>query len=139
MQKTRNEIIDYLNFCQNCFCTVIENPNKPEAVFVNSWHVFDNIIIIGIDNDKKEMLNRAQNSNIAFAFWSKLEGYQIKGKIIPERNGGDYSDEIDKFKELLMDSKNDLFSKDFALIEITNIFCVTPGNQAGKMLFCECR
>lgn len=135
MQKSRNEILDYLNGCQNCYCTVIENCNRPEVVYIDLWRIFDNFIIIAVDNDKKERLSRAQNEKISFAIWSKLEGYQIKGKIVPEKNSAEYFGTIKSYRASLADSGIDLYSKKLVLTAITDIYSVTPGKQAGESLF----
>jgi len=129
MQNTKEELTEYLNCCQNCYCAVSGTANRPDALYINTWQVFDKIIMIAIDQNMEPIFRSAQNLNVSFAFWSKLEGYQIKGSLIGKETWDEYFAEIETFKTLLPSSKSMILSA------ITKIYTVTPGKQAGKLLF----
>lgn len=125
MQKNREELIHYLNGCPNCYGTIVDDVGRPEIIYIDRWYVFDNGMIIAIDDHKKEILKRAHHSKIAFAIWNKMEGYQMKGTIMA-------SGEIKKLWDSIEDSKKDLISKGAMVIAMTDIYSVTPGKQAGE-------
>ena len=134
MNKTRNETIDYINSCQNCYCAVLDACNRPEVIFVKETRVFGNMVAIVIEDEQKSLFGSGV-TNVAFTIWRKLEGYQLKGRIAAEAEKIAFSHEIEQFKATLADSKTDMSSRSIILCKIQDIYSVTPGNRAGDLLF----
>lgn len=129
MKKDREEVIEYINNCPNCYGVMLGESGKCKTLHVSRKRVTESIMVLAVDNKDIEPENIA-NQNMSFVFWDKLQGYQLKGQRILGKDIPGYYDEIDKLKDAIAD-KSDV---SFVLCSINHIYYVTPGKFAGKLV-----
>ena len=134
MRKNRNDIIEYLNKCQNCYSAVLNSDYKSEIQFIKFKKVFENIIILGVSNSEMKCFDCTANENISVVIWNQIEGYQLKGYRISKEDEHEYCNETEKFKNNLKDSSIELSKISLVLCYINDIYNVTPGKFAGKLV-----
>ena len=134
MKKNRNEIIEYINKCENCYSAVIGSNHKSEVQFIKHKKVFENVIVLGVGHNEIEYFNHTANENISVVFWNKIEGYQLKGYRISKEDEHKYYNEIKKFKTHLNGTGIELSKISVVLCYINDIYNVTPGKFAGKLV-----
>jgi hypothetical protein len=131
MIKTKNDLIQYTNQCQNCYCAILDHNNLPKIQFVRYKIFFERILIMGINNSEMTFFDCAANKNIAVVLWERIEGYQLKGYQIPQDKEAEYRSEINIFKDYLQEISIDLATISLVVCYITDIYNVTPGLSAG--------
>lgn len=136
MKKNKNEIIDYLNMCENCYFAVLDSNNKLETKFTRVKRVFEDIIILGVKDRDIKYLNSSANNNISVVIWNKIEGYQLKGSKISKDEEGKYYCEISEFMNSLNDNSIDKSNLRLILCSINDIYNITPGKFAGELVEC---
>ncbi len=134
MRKNRNDIIEYLNKCQNCYSAVLNSNHKSEIQFIKFKRIFENIIILGVSNSDMKYFDCTANKNISVVIWNQIEGYQLKGYKISKEDEHEYCSEIEKFKNSFKDSSIELSKISLVLCYINDIYNVTPGKFAGKLV-----
>ncbi len=134
MRENRNDIIEYLNKCQNCYSAVLNSKYKSEIQFIKFKRVFENIIIIGVNNNELKYFDCVANLNVSIVIWNKIKGYQLKGYRISKEDEHEYHNEIEKFKNNLKNSSIELSEISLILCYINDIYNVTPGKFAGKLV-----
>lgn len=134
MKKNRNEIIDYLNICENCYYAVLDSNNKLVTKFTRFKRVFEDIMILGVKDSDIKHFDCTVNDNISVVIWNKIEGYQLKGFRISKENEGKYCSEIDEFKNSLSDNSIEPSNSGLILCYINEIYNVTPGKFAGELV-----
>jgi hypothetical protein len=133
MIKTKDVLIQYTNQCQNCYCVILNDNNLPKIQFIRHKKIFEKTIILGIDISEMTLFDCA-NINIAVVLWEQIEGYQLKGYRIPQDKEAEYRSEINIFKDYLQEIGIDLATISLVVCYITDIYNVTPGLSAGKLV-----
>jgi hypothetical protein len=118
MKKNRNNIIRYLNQCQNCHCSTFDNNSKLEIQSIKYKRAFENIIIMGVKNSEMEYFDYIFNKKNSIAIWNKIVGYQLEGYRILKED--EYCSEIEMFY-----NKSNLINSRFFLF-ISNILSTLP-------------
>lgn len=130
MMKNRNEVIDYINNCSNCYCAVLGESGECKTLFVSHKRVNESIIVLAVESKEIEMLNHAANQNISVVIWDNLQGYQLKGHRVSSEEIPEHYHVINNLKEDITDTSNICF----VLCSINDIYNVTPGKFAGKLV-----
>ncbi|QTL98832.1 hypothetical protein GM661_13110 [Iocasia frigidifontis] len=71
---------------------------------------------------------------ISIAIWKKIKGYQYKGKVISDLEGKNNSEQVEQFKNILLDNKVDISAIDIVICKIDFLYHLTPGKFAGKLV-----
>jgi hypothetical protein len=128
--KSKDEILKYLNGCQNCFVT----NSKLEIHLIKYKRAFEDIIILGVSNSDMKSFDCTTNRNISVVAWKQIEGYQLKGYRILKEDEHEYCNQIEEFKNGLKDANIELSKISLVLCYINDIYNVTPGKFAGKIV-----
>jgi hypothetical protein len=126
-----NEIIEYLNSCEHCYITVVENN---QYITEKIWNKLVNrdTVMLNISNKNPLYDIEEKEQKISIVFWHKVKGYQIKGYILSdtdtEKRFKNQDDQINELRKRQFDKEN------FKLIicKIDELYHVTPGKCAGK-------
>ena len=130
MMKNRNKVIEYVNDCTNSYCAVVNEDGKCKVLHVLYKRVTESIAVLAVDNKGIEAISNAANQNFSVVFWDKIHGYQFKGKRISGEGAKEHCCELDKLKEDIAHA----FSGSFIMCSIDDIYNVTPGKYAGKLV-----
>jgi predicted pyridoxine 5'-phosphate oxidase superfamily flavin-nucleotide-binding protein len=74
------------------------------------------------------------NAKVAVTFWEGHEGYQLKGSVVIETTGKRYEETAKWIEEMGNKVGFPLKSKGAVILNIEEIFGVSPGPGAGKKL-----
>lgn len=130
MMKNRNEVIEYVNDCINCYGVVVNEDGECKVLHVPYKRVTESIVVLAVDNKEIEAISNAVNQNISVVFWDKIHGYQLKGKRISREEAKEHCYELDKLREDVADA----FGGCFIMYSIDDVYNVTPGKYAGKLV-----
>ncbi|OPY77827.1 MAG: Pyridoxamine 5'-phosphate oxidase [Syntrophus sp. PtaU1.Bin005] len=112
-----------------------DSDGKPNAVPVGAKKILDDeTILISDQFFNKTLKNMKANPNVAVTFWEGHEGYQLKGSVVLETSGSRYEETARWIEELGNAAGFPLKSKGIAILKIEEIYGVTPGAKAGKLL-----
>ncbi|WP_367361112.1 pyridoxamine 5'-phosphate oxidase family protein [Syntrophus sp. (in: bacteria)] len=112
-----------------------DSDGKPNAVPVGAKKILDDeTILISDQFFNKTLKNMKANPNVAVTFWEGHEGYQLKGSVVLETSGSRYEETARWIEELGNAAGFPLKSKGIAILKIEEIYGVTPGPKAGKLL-----
>jgi len=112
-----------------------DSDGKPNAVPVGAKKILDDeTILISDQFFNKTLKNMKENNNVAVTFWEGHEGYQLKGSVVLEPSGSRYEETVRWIEELGNAAGFPLKSKGIAILKIEEIYGVTPGPKAGKLL-----
>ncbi|MCF8029085.1 MAG: pyridoxamine 5'-phosphate oxidase family protein [Desulfobacteraceae bacterium] len=107
----------------------------PNAVPVGAKQIIDDETILISDQFlNKTLANMKSNPRVAVTFWEGHEGYQLKGMITIETSGKRYEDTAKWIEELGNKVGQPLKSKGVVILQIEEIYGVSPGPGAGKKL-----
>ena len=107
----------------------------PNVVPVAAKKIIDDETILLSDQYfNKTLANMKSNPKASVTFWEKNEGYQFKGTIIIETSGERYEETAKWIEELGNAARITLRSKGAVIMKIDEIYGVTPGPDAGKLL-----
>ena len=107
----------------------------PNAVPVGAKKIIDNqTILISDQFFNKTLANLKANPRASVTFWEGREGYQLKGSITIETSGPRYEETAKWIEELGNKAGHPLKSKGVVIIQIEEIYGVSPGPGAGKKL-----
>jgi len=107
----------------------------PNAVPVGAKKIIDDgTILISDQFFNKTLANLKANAQVAVTFWEGHEGYQLKGTVIIETEGQRYEQTARWIEELSHKAGFPLKSKGAVILQITEIYGVSPGPGAGKKL-----
>ena len=91
----------------------------------------DETILISDQYFNKTLKNIKDNPRAAITMWDKSEGYQIKGTVSIETSGRRFEETARWVEERGRSSNSPLRSKGALILKITEIYCVSPGPDAG--------
>ncbi len=107
----------------------------PNAVPVGAKQIIDDETILLSDQFfNKTLANMKANPKVSVTFWEGHEGYQLKGNIVIETSGKRYDETAKWIEELGNAAGFPLKSKGIVILKIDEIYGVTPGAGAGKLL-----
>jgi len=116
------------------FATADKN-GIPNVVPVSAVKLLDDeTVLISDQFFKKTLSNLKENPNVAISFWEEIEGYQIKGEAGILTGGKLFEETAVWIKKMGEELGFPLKSKGAVVIKIKEIYSVTPGPDAGKML-----
>ena len=107
----------------------------PNAVPMATKKIIDDeTILLSNQYFNKTLANMKSNPKASVTFWEKTEGYQLKGTIIIETSGERYEETAKWIEELGNAAGLTMRSKGAVIMKIDEIYGVTPGADAGKLL-----
>ena len=107
----------------------------PNAVPVGAKKIIDDETILISDQFlNKTLANMKANPKVAVTFWEGHEGYQLKGSITIETSGQRFEETAKWIDDLSAKAGFPLKSKGAVIMKIEEIFGVSPGPGAGKLL-----
>ena len=107
----------------------------PNAVPVGSKKIIDGETILISDQFlNKTLANMKSNPRVSVMYWEGYEGYQLKGTITIETTGKRFEETTHWIEELGQKAGFPLKSKGAIIVQIEEIYGVTPGPDAGKRL-----
>ncbi len=112
-----------------------DRDGNPNAVPVGAKKILDDeTILISDQFFSKTLNNMKENPKVAVTFWEGHEGYQLKGSVVLETSGSRYEETARWIEELGNAAGFSLRSKGIAILKIDEIYGVTSGPNAGKLL-----
>ena len=107
----------------------------PNVVPVNAKKILDDeTILISDQFFGKTLKNIQDNPQVAITIWDNLEGYQIKGSVTIETSGTRFEETAQWIEGIGKALNLPLKSKGAVIMNITEIYNVSPGPDAGKLL-----
>ena len=107
----------------------------PNSVPVGSKKIIDNETIL-ISNQflNKTLANLKANPKVSLTFWEGVEGYQLKGTVTIETTGQRYEETARWIEDMGNKIGFPLKSKGALIMNIEEIYGISPGPGAGKQL-----
>jgi len=107
----------------------------PNVVPVGMKKIIDDeTILISDQYLNKTRKNIEANPRVAITVWDEIEGYQIKGTVTIETSGPLFEETARWVKERGKSLNRPLKSKGALILKITEIYCVSPGPNAGMRI-----
>jgi predicted pyridoxine 5'-phosphate oxidase superfamily flavin-nucleotide-binding protein len=107
----------------------------PNAVPVGAKKILDSqTILISDQFFNKTLANMKANPRVSVTYWEGHEGYQLKGTVTIETRGQRYEETARWVNELSAKVGFPLKSKGAIIMQIEEIYGVSPGPGAGKQL-----
>ena len=107
----------------------------PNVVPVGRKRIIDDeTILISDQYLNKTVKNIKDNPRAAITVWDKTEGYQIKGTVSIETSGPRFEETARWVEEMGRSMNLSLRSKGALILKITEIYCVSPGPNAGMRI-----
>jgi predicted pyridoxine 5'-phosphate oxidase superfamily flavin-nucleotide-binding protein len=107
----------------------------PNVVPVGMKKIIDDeTILISDQYLNKTRKNVEGNPRVAITVWDEIEGYQIKGTVTIETSGPLFEETARWAEERGKSIKRPLKSKGALILRITEIYCVSPGPNAGMRI-----
>ena len=107
----------------------------PNAVPVGAKKIIDGETILISDQFlNKTLTNMESNPRVSVMYWQGHEGYQLKGTVTIETTGKRFDETTHWIEELSQKAGFPLKSKGAIIVQVEEIYGVTPGPSAGKRL-----
>ena len=107
----------------------------PNAVPVGAKKIIDGETILISDQFlNKTLTNMKSNPRVSVMYWQGREGYQLKGTVTIETTGKRFEETAHWIEEASQKTGFPLKSKGAIIVQIEEIYGVTPGPDAGKRL-----
>ncbi|MGD8960703.1 MAG: pyridoxamine 5'-phosphate oxidase family protein [Desulfobacteraceae bacterium] len=107
----------------------------PNAVPVGAKKLIDEeTILISDQFFNKTLANLKANPQVSLTFWEGHEGYQLKGSVTIETSGQRFEETARWIEGLSHKVGFPLQSKGAVILQIAEIYGVSPGPGAGKKL-----
>jgi hypothetical protein len=107
----------------------------PNAVPVGAKKIIDGeTILISDQFFNKTLTNMNSNPKVSVMYWQGREGYQLKGTATIETTGKRFEETAHWIEELSQKAGFPIKSKGAIIVQIEEIYGVTPGPDAGKRL-----
>jgi len=107
----------------------------PNAVPVGAKKILDGETILISDQFlNKTLANMKSNPRVSVMYWQGHEGYQLKGTVTIETTGKRFEETAHWIEEMSQKAGFPLKSKGAIIVQIEEIYGVTPGPSAGKRL-----
>ncbi|MFO7716918.1 pyridoxamine 5'-phosphate oxidase family protein [Desulfosarcina sp.] len=126
---------DLFNTVRTAILATATADGTPNAVPVGAKKIIDNQTILISDQFlNKTLANMQANPQVALTFWEGHEGYQLKGRVSIETSGRRYEETASWIQELSEKAGFPLKSKGAVILQVEEIFGVSPGPGAGRKL-----
>ncbi|SEA30431.1 hypothetical protein SAMN05660420_01784 [Desulfuromusa kysingii] len=108
---------------------------KPNCVPISPKKIIDSQTVLLSDQFfNKTLANIKANPQVGVTFWEGEEGYQLKGTVTVETSGHRYEETAAWIEDLGNKIGFPLQSKGAVIMNIEEIYSVSPGPDAGKKL-----
>jgi hypothetical protein len=115
--------------------TTATQDGAPNGVPIGSKKILDdNTLLFSDQFMNKTLANLKANPKVAVTFWEGTEGYQLKGAVTIETKGGRFEETAAWIEDLGNKIGFPLKSKGAIVMNIEEIYGVSPGPGAGKQL-----
>jgi predicted pyridoxine 5'-phosphate oxidase superfamily flavin-nucleotide-binding protein len=107
----------------------------PNVIPINAKKILDDqTILISDQFFSKTLKNMQENPQASITVWENLEGYQIKGSVTIETSGERFEETAQWIEGIGKALNLPLKSKGAVIMNITEIYNVSPGPDAGALL-----
>ena len=107
----------------------------PNVVPVSMKQVVDDETIMVSDQYmNKTLANLKANPKAALSVWDEKGGFQVKGHVTYENEGPRYEAVAAQVHEILSSMGYDYTSKGVCYLHVEEVYSVTPGENAGKLI-----
>jgi len=107
----------------------------PNAVPVGAKKIIDGETILISDQFlNKTLANMVSNPRVSVTYWQGAEGYQLKGSVTIETTGKRFEETAQWIEELSQKTGFPIQSKGAIIVQIEEIYQISPGPGAGKRL-----
>jgi len=107
----------------------------PNVIPITAKKILDDETILVSDQFfSKTLANLKENPQASVTIWDNLEGYQIKGSVAIETSGPRFKETAQWIEEMGKSLNLPLKSKGAVILNITDIYSVSPGPEAGKKI-----
>jgi predicted pyridoxine 5'-phosphate oxidase superfamily flavin-nucleotide-binding protein len=131
MVALTTEIRESLAGTKLVFLATSSKDNTPNAVPIGAFRLLDDgTLLISDQFFQKTLQNLRENRKAAVSWWGEKGGFQIKGLATIHTNDEIFRRDVDWMKEF----KPNLSPKSAVLLEITEVYHVKPGTDAGKKI-----
>lgn len=135
MAQMTQRMQDLFNTVRTAILATATADGTPNAVPVGAKKIIDNQTILISDQFlNKTLANMQANPQVALTFWEGHEGYQLKGRVSIETSGRRYEETASWIQELSEKAGFPLKSKGAVILQVEEIFGVSPGPGAGRKL-----
>ncbi len=126
---------DLFNKVPSVVLTTATADGTPNSVPIGSKKILeDNVILFSDQFMNKTLANMKVNPKVAVTFWDGFEGYQLKGTVTIETKGARFEETAAWVEDLGNKIGFPLKSKGAIIMNIEEIYGVSPGPGAGKQL-----
>jgi len=135
MAEMTKRIKDLFNKVATVVLTTSTPDGMPNSVPIGSKKIIDDKTILFSDQFmNKTLTNIKANGKVAVTFWEGMEGYQLKGTVTIETKGARFEETAAWIEDLGNKIGFPLKSKGAIIMNIEEIYGVSPGPGAGKQL-----
>ena len=135
MARMTERMKDLFNSVPTVVLSTSTVDGTPNAVPVGAKKIIDSeTILISDQFFNKTLANMKANPRVSVTYWEGHEGYQLKGTVRIETSGQRYEETAQWINALSVKVGFPLKSKGAIIIQIEEIYGVSPGPGAGKQL-----
>lgn len=107
-------------------------PNVVCCSMKQAWD--DQTVLISDQYMNKTLQNLQQNPYMSLSVWDNEHGYQVKGPVTYENEGENYEAVAAQVHAILSSMGYDFYSKGVCWLHVQEVYSLTPGEEAGKLL-----
>ena len=133
MHFEKNELINFINNCSNCYMSFIAEDSKLDVHYIENLKTIDDIIMLAVRGEVFDFGDYINNRKIALCCWSKLIGYQLKGSVVDINILINYNKEYHEFCKYLKEQYCEM-NYSVIVMSFDKVYSVTPGKIAGALL-----
>lgn len=135
MAKMNERVQEILNKRQDVVLATASKEGIPNVVVIGAKKILDDeTILISDQYFNKTLANMQENPQVALTVWEKTEGYQIKGTVTIETSGHRFEETAKWIDKLAKKFNVPLKSKGAIILDITDIYEISPGPKAGRKI-----
>lgn len=135
MAKMNEKIMAMINKQPVIALATSGRDGKPNVVPMSAKKIVDpETILLSDQFFNKTLRNVRENPYASIAVWDGMEGYQIKGAVTIETKGKMFDETYAWIDERGKKLGFPLKCKGIFILKIEEIFCVSPGPEAGKKI-----
>lgn len=135
MAQMTERMMELFDKVPNVVLSTASDDGTPNAVPVGKKRIIDDETILVSDQWlNKTLANMKAHPRVAVTFWEGREGYQLKGTVTIETTGQRFEDTAKWIDEGSRNTGFPLKSKGAVIMQIQEIYGVSPGPGAGKKL-----
>lgn len=135
MAKMTERMMTLLNEVETAVLSTATLDGTPNAVPVGAKKVIDNeTVLISDQFFNKTLTNMKENPKASLTYWNGPEGYQLKGSVTIETSGLQFEETSGWIEKASERVGFPLKCKGVVLLNIEEIYGVSPGPKAGRQL-----